>query len=66
MGSHSLPSSGEPPAICEISPLVSYSGEVRVDWLIPVFSGVGMHDREEGWGVVDAGAESHSSASRYR
>lgn len=25
----SLPGSAEPPAICEISPLVSYAGEVR-------------------------------------
>lgn len=25
----SLPPNGDPPAICEISPLVSYSGEVR-------------------------------------
>lgn len=27
----SLPGSAEPPAICEISPLVSYAGEVRAD-----------------------------------
>nr|XP_010952792.1 UDP-N-acetylhexosamine pyrophosphorylase-like protein 1 isoform X1 [Camelus bactrianus] len=35
----SLPSSGEPAAVCEISPLVSYSGEVRATRPVWVFWG---------------------------
>lgn len=39
-GSLSPPSGGEPPAVCEISPLVSYSGEVSAAWRLG-FGGVG-------------------------
>lgn len=35
----SLPGSAEPPVICEISPLVSYSGEVSTTW---GSSGIGL------------------------
>lgn len=55
---HSLPSSAEPPAVCEISPLVSYSGEVSA----ACRSGV----RLCGWGrsgEVGARLERHSTAS---
>ena len=58
----SLPGSAEPPAICEISPLVSYAGEVRADR--PAGAPLGLGWR--GWtGQVelDAWLGSHSSAT---
>lgn len=47
----SPPGSGEPPAICEISPLVSYSGEVRAARPIWGSSGVGLVWSEDGGGL---------------
>ena len=52
----SPPGSGEPPAICEISPLVSYSGEVRAARPIWGSSGVGLVWLEDG-GEVGASWE---------
>uniref|UniRef100_A0A452VF23 UDP-N-acetylglucosamine pyrophosphorylase 1 like 1 n=1 Tax=Ursus maritimus TaxID=29073 RepID=A0A452VF23_URSMA len=46
----SLPGSREPPAICEISPLVSYSGEVRAHWPTWAFWGTGCVIRGGCWG----------------
>ena len=58
----SLPGSAEPPAICEISPLVSYAGEVRAAKPAWGSLGLGWQGRT-GQGELGAWLGSQSSAT---